>query len=189
MTRWLGVALLPSADHTRAAIRLQGSLSGDVPLQPPLSEHGNLPHLTVFQGPFQEDVDPGRELASIGAALSLPERLSLASVGIVHQPTGWLFMSVERPALLEQLQEVVLDVVARSLDRQAFGTTPEDASGSARRSGRSSLGAATATQERRTRLTSRSGSPMSPPHSISYAPLPNAPARPTSGPSTGSAST
>ncbi|MFD4276215.1 2'-5' RNA ligase family protein [Streptomyces cyaneofuscatus] len=125
MTRWLGVALLPRADHTRAAIRLQQSLGGDQPLQPPLSEEGNLPHLTVFQGPFEDSLDPARELARTKAALSLPDQLSLASVGIVHQPTGWLFMSVERPALLEKLQEVVLDGLAPRLDRQAFDTSKD----------------------------------------------------------------
>ncbi|MFI5727445.1 2'-5' RNA ligase family protein [Streptomyces cyaneofuscatus] len=125
MTRWLGVALLPRADHTRVAIRLQQSLGGDQPLQPPLSEEGNLPHLTVFQGPFEGSLDPERELARIKAALSLPDQLSLASAGIVHQPTGWLFMSVERPALLEKLQEVVLDGLAPRLDRQAFDTSKD----------------------------------------------------------------
>ncbi|MFF2538464.1 2'-5' RNA ligase family protein [Streptomyces cyaneofuscatus] len=125
MTRWLGVALLPRADHTRAAIRLQQSLGGDQPLQPPLSEDGNLPHLTVFQGPFEDGLDPERELARIKGALSLPDQLSLASVGIVHQPTGWLFMSVERPALLEKLQEVVLEGLAPHLDRQAFDTSKD----------------------------------------------------------------
>ncbi|MFF7630191.1 2'-5' RNA ligase family protein [Streptomyces cyaneofuscatus] len=125
MTRWLGVALLPRADHTRAAIRLQQSLGGDQPLQPPLSEDGNLPHLTVFQGPFEDSLDPDRELARIKAALSLPDQLSLASAGIVHQPTGWLFMSVERPALLAKLQEVVLDGLASRLDRQAFDTSKD----------------------------------------------------------------
>ncbi|MFD9422364.1 MULTISPECIES: 2'-5' RNA ligase family protein [unclassified Streptomyces] len=125
MTRWLGVALLPCADHTRSAIRLQKSLGGDRPLQPPLSEEGNLPHLTVFQGPFRETLDPDRELARIGAGVSLPERLSLASVGIVHQPTGWLFMSVERPALLEKLQETVLDGLAPHLDHEAFDTSKD----------------------------------------------------------------
>ncbi|RPK82046.1 2'-5' RNA ligase family protein [Streptomyces sp. ADI98-10] len=125
MTRWLGVALLPRADHTHAAIRLQQTLGGDRPLQPPLSEQGNLPHLTVFQGPFEDDLDPGRELARIGAAVSLPGELSLASVGIVHQPTGWLFMSVERLALLEKLQEVVLAGLAPRLDRRAFDTSKD----------------------------------------------------------------
>ncbi|MFG2630573.1 2'-5' RNA ligase family protein [Streptomyces sp. NPDC048473] len=125
MTRWLGVALLPRADHTRSAIRLQKSLGGDRPLQPPLSEEGNLPHLTVFQGPFGDALAPERELASISASVSLPKELSLASVGIIHQPTGWLFMSVERPVLLQKLQEAVLDRLAPHLDREAFDTSKD----------------------------------------------------------------
>ncbi|RPK63196.1 hypothetical protein EES43_11735 [Streptomyces sp. ADI96-02] len=125
MTRWLGVALLPRADHTRSAIRLQQRLGVGRPLSPVLSEEGNLPHLTVFQGPFDDALDPVRELARIAASVSLPDELSLASVGVVHQPTGWLFMSVERPALLEKLQKSVLDALAPHLDRAAFDTSKD----------------------------------------------------------------
>ncbi|MER6502127.1 2'-5' RNA ligase family protein [Streptomyces sp. NPDC001455] len=125
MTRWLGVALLPRADHTRSAILLQQSLGGDRPLRPSLSEDGNLPHLTVFQGPFTDTIDPECELARIRASVTLPKELSLTSVGVVHQPTGWLFMSVERPALLRKLQETVLDRLAPHLDREAFDTAKD----------------------------------------------------------------
>ncbi|MEV6163933.1 2'-5' RNA ligase family protein [Streptomyces sp. NPDC052052] len=125
MTRWLGVALLPCADHTRAAIQLQKNLGVDSPLRPPLSEEGNLPHLTVFQGPFVDTLEPEQELARISAAVSLPDELTLASVGIVYQPTGWLFMSVERPPLLQKLQEVVVDRLAPHLDRAAFDTSKD----------------------------------------------------------------
>ncbi|MFB7134441.1 2'-5' RNA ligase family protein [Streptomyces sp. NPDC056237] len=125
MTRWLGVALLPRADHTRSAIQMQKSLGGESPLRPPLSEEGNLPHLTVFQGPFVDALEPERELARISASVSLPNELSLASVGIVHQPIGWLFMSVERPVLLQKLQETVVDRLAPHLDRDAFDTSKD----------------------------------------------------------------
>lgn len=125
MTQWLGVALLPRADHLRSAIRLQQTLGGGRPLRPVLSEDGNLPHLTVFQGPFHDALDPGRELAGIAASVSLPGELTLASVGVVHQPAGWLFMSVERPALMEKLQRSVLDALVHRLDRAAFGSSTD----------------------------------------------------------------
>lgn len=124
-TRRLGVALLPCPDHTRTAIRLQRSLGGARPLRPELSEDGNLPHLTLFQGPFGDALVPGRELDRIGASMSLPARLSLASAGIIHQPTGWLFMAVERPVLLRKLQETVVGLLAPHLDRAAFDTATD----------------------------------------------------------------
>ncbi|MFD3656396.1 2'-5' RNA ligase family protein [Streptomyces sp. NPDC058620] len=125
MTRWLGVALLPSAEHTRTAIQLQKDVGGEHRLQPPLSPEGNLPHLTVFQGPFVDALDPVRELVTIGASVSLPSELHLTSTGIVYQPTGWLFMSVERPLLLDKLQEAVLGVLDPYLDRSAFDTAKD----------------------------------------------------------------
>ncbi|MCX0244426.1 hypothetical protein [Streptomyces drozdowiczii] len=121
MTRRLGIALLPCPEHTRTAIQLQQDLgaSGE-PLRPVLGEDGNLPHLTVFQGPLDDGLEPGPLLERTAASLSLPAAISLGSAGLVHQPTGWLFMSVERPALLGKLQETVIGLVGPHLDRTAF---------------------------------------------------------------------
>ncbi|MEU2021866.1 2'-5' RNA ligase family protein [Streptomyces sp. NPDC016469] len=126
MTRRLGIALLPCPDHTRAAVRLQQDLgAAGEPLRPVLSEDGNLPHLTVFQGWLDDGLEPGPLLERIAASLSLPAAISLASAGLVHQPTGWLFMSVERPALLGKLQETVIGLVGPHLDRSAFDTAQD----------------------------------------------------------------
>ncbi|MEV7239214.1 2'-5' RNA ligase family protein [Streptomyces sp. NPDC051020] len=125
MTRWLGVALLPSAEHTRSAIQLQTDVGEDHRLQPPLSPDGNLPHVTVFQGPFLDSLSPERELAAIADSMSLPEEIRLASTGIVYQPTGWVFLSLERPRLLRELQAAVLSVLAPHLDRAAFDTSKD----------------------------------------------------------------
>ncbi|MFG2560299.1 2'-5' RNA ligase family protein [Streptomyces sp. NPDC048496] len=125
MTRWLGVALLPSAEHTRSAIQLQTDVGEEHRLQPPLSPDGNLPHVTVFQGPFLDSLTPERELAAIADSMSLPEEIRLASTGIVYQPTGWVFLSLERPRLLSELQAAVLSVLAPHLDRAAFDTSKD----------------------------------------------------------------
>ncbi|QNP65776.1 2'-5' RNA ligase family protein [Streptomyces genisteinicus] len=123
MTKWLGVALLPRADHLRAAIRLQADVGGDVALQPPLHPDGNLPHVTVFQGPFADSLDPQVALGLIGAAAAddgLRGDVSLAGTGVVYQPTGWLFLALERPPLLERLQAASLSVLDEHLDRSSF---------------------------------------------------------------------
>ncbi|MFF3286431.1 2'-5' RNA ligase family protein [Streptomyces sp. NPDC003023] len=123
MTRWLGVALLPRADHLRAAVQLQRDIGGDIALQPPLDPHGNLPHVTVFQGPFAESLDPACALEIIGTSADEggPKgEVSLSSTGVVYQPTGWLFLSLERPPLLEALQEASLAALDPHLDRAAF---------------------------------------------------------------------
>jgi hypothetical protein len=125
MTRWLGVALLPRADHLRSAIRVQQEVAGGHSLQPPLTADGNLPHTTVFQGPFLDTLVPEPELERIGNALALPGEIRLNSTGIVYQPTGWVFLSLERPPLLERLQDVVLCALAPHLDREAFGTSKD----------------------------------------------------------------
>ncbi|MZE79710.1 2'-5' RNA ligase family protein [Streptomyces xinghaiensis] len=123
MTQWLGVALLPRADHLRAAVRLQRDIGGEVSLRPRLEPDGNLPHVTVFQGPFADSLDPAEALESIGTAAAgngLHGELSLSTTDVVYQPTGWLFLALERPPLLEALQEAALAALDRHLDRAAF---------------------------------------------------------------------
>ncbi|MBH5338789.1 hypothetical protein IHE55_30025 [Streptomyces pactum] len=120
MTRWLGIALLPTAEHRTAAIRLQREVGGGHELRPPLSPDGNLPHVTVFQGPFLDSFDPATELDRIVAGADAPERIALASRGVVYQPTGWVFLALERPPLLEKIQQSTLAVLAPHLDRPAF---------------------------------------------------------------------
>lgn len=122
MTRWLGIALLPSADHQRSAIRLQTEIGGAHSLRPALTPDGNLPHVTVLQGPFTDALDPKSELAKTAGSVALPKEIRLTATGIVHQPTGWIFLSLERPRLLTDLQEAALDVLDPYLDRAAFHT-------------------------------------------------------------------
>ncbi|MFF0446218.1 2'-5' RNA ligase family protein [Streptomyces sp. NPDC004609] len=123
MTRRLGFALLPRADHLRTAVQLQRDVGGGVHLRPRLHPDGNLPHVTVFQGPFADSLAPEKALETIGASAvenGLRGEVSLASTGVVYQPTGWLFLALERPPLLQALQAAALAVLDPHLDRAFF---------------------------------------------------------------------
>lgn len=120
MTRRLGVALLPRPDHMRSAVRAQRDVGGGQVLRPPLALAGNLPHLTIFQGPFTDAVEPERELKRVIRSAGLPREVRLAFTGIVHQPIGWVFLTLERPPLLENLQATTLSHLTPHLDRDAF---------------------------------------------------------------------
>ncbi len=128
MTRWLGVALLPRADHLRAAVRLQKDVGGDVPLEPPLRPDGNLPHVTVYQGPFMDSFVAMEALERIGTSatdVGPHGEVALRGTGVVYQPTGWLFLALERPPVLEALQETALAALAPHLDRASFDGTKD----------------------------------------------------------------
>ncbi|MFD0165408.1 2'-5' RNA ligase family protein [Streptomyces decoyicus] len=124
MTSWLGVALLPSADHLLSAIQLQEEIGGEHRLHPALAADGNLPHVTVFQGPFSDSLDPETVLEKVGRSTALKE-IRLATVGIVYQPTGWVFLSLAKPPLMVGLQQAALDVLDSHLDRAAFDTAKD----------------------------------------------------------------
>ncbi|MFE1765749.1 2'-5' RNA ligase family protein [Streptomyces angustmyceticus] len=125
MTSWLGVALLPSADHMLSAVQLQEKIGGEHRLHPTLTVDGNLPHVTVFQGPFTDSLDPEAELGKIGGSTRLPKEIRLATVGVVYQPTGWVFLSLENPPLLHRLQQATLEALESHLDREAFDTAKD----------------------------------------------------------------
>ncbi len=127
MTSWLGVALLPRADHLRAAIGVQREVGGDRPLTPELRIGGNLPHVTVAQGPFTDSLLPERELAAVAGAAGLPAEIALACRGIIHRPGGWVFLALQRTPVLEKLQAAVLDTLAPHLDREAIAASPHTA--------------------------------------------------------------
>ncbi|MFF8274715.1 hypothetical protein ACF05T_01165 [Streptomyces lateritius] len=125
MTRWLGIALLPNAEHQDAAIRLQREVGGGQTLRPPLSQDGNLPHMTVFQGPFLDSLDTEAALEHVVRAAGMPERADIPSTGIVYQPTGWVFLALRRLPLLEQVQKVALEALSPHLDRSAFDASKD----------------------------------------------------------------
>ncbi|MEO3750621.1 2'-5' RNA ligase family protein [Streptomyces sp. B6B3] len=125
MTRWLGVALLPCDDDLRSALRVQNEVRGPDGLRPALSVDGNLPHVTVFQGPFVDSLDPRQELDRISASVDLPPSVRLRFAGIVYQATGWVFLSLERPPLLEKLQQATLAILDPLLDREAFDSSKD----------------------------------------------------------------
>jgi hypothetical protein len=109
----------------RTAVQVQREVAGDRPLHPRLTMEGNLPHVTVFQGPFADTLEPERELAGVRGLVRLPREIGLAFTGVVYQPTGWVFLSLERPPLLEKLQDAVLAVLSPHLDRAAIDTAKD----------------------------------------------------------------
>jgi hypothetical protein len=104
-------------------VQLQRNVGGGVGLEPSLNLNGNLPHVTVFQGSFSDSLTPTEALSGIAgsaADVGLRGELSLSSPGVTYQPIGWLFLALERPPLLEALQEATLAALAPHLDGSAF---------------------------------------------------------------------
>ncbi|MQY14403.1 hypothetical protein SRB5_45700 [Streptomyces sp. RB5] len=126
MTRWLGIALLPRTEDLLTAIRIQSDLSHEHLLQPALSCDGCLPHVTLFQGPFVEALDIKQVLSDITHSLVLPDLLCLDFQLIEYRPVGWLFLTLSRPALLEQLQEAAIATLTPYLDRSALRSSTDD---------------------------------------------------------------
>lgn len=116
----LGVALLPRGDWLRAAVGIQRDVGGEHALRPPLRCEGNLPHVTLFQGPLTDALSPERELRRVTRSLSLPAEIHLACAGLVQRPNGWVFLAMERSPLLEEVQRAVLTVLDPYVDRDAI---------------------------------------------------------------------
>ena len=127
MTYWLGMALVPRADYIDAAIALQRRVGAGACLEPALSADGNLPHVTVYQGPLHDSVDLEKILVSLKAELGLASAISAAATEILYLPTGWIFLEVERAAVLEKLQVAALAAIEGGIDRAAIENSTEAA--------------------------------------------------------------
>lgn len=127
MTYWLGMALVPRADYIDAAIALQRRVGAGAHLEPVLSAEGNLPHVTVYQGPLYDSVDLEKILTALKADLGLASPISVAATEILYLPTGWIFLELERAAVLENLQVAALTALEGGIDRAAIDNSTEAA--------------------------------------------------------------
>jgi 2'-5' RNA ligase len=133
MATFLGIALLPREDDLDRAIDLQQTIGDGNSLQPRLSRGGNLPHVTLLQGPFQEGVNHGEVLKRIIGIVAPQGYVSVSSKGIGYQPKGWVFLNLARTATLEGYQDACLtairphmDLTAVDLDKDISGYTEDE---------------------------------------------------------------
>lgn len=125
MTYWLGMALVPRADYIDAAVALQRRVGAGEQLVPELSAAGNLPHVTVYQGPLQDSVDLEEILAALKGDLGLTSPITVSATEILYLPTGWIFLGLERAAVLEKLQVAALAALEGGIDRAAIENSTE----------------------------------------------------------------
>jgi hypothetical protein len=119
MAEFLGIALLPRGDYLDLAIRLQRSMGDGHSLRPRLTQAGNLPHVTLMQGPFHEGMNHREILESIGNLTTLRGEVSAPSRGVAYQPKGWVFLNLVKTPALEEYQKACLTTVGPHMDLSA----------------------------------------------------------------------
>lgn len=125
MTEWLGVALLPTMLDTEVAVKAQAKLRefAKVDLQPRLSYEGNLPHVTLWQGPLMRTTRASTLLSELHATTGIGSTIVLLAAGVRHQPRGWIFLMLERPLRLIEVQDAVLRHLVPNIDVAAIDTS------------------------------------------------------------------
>jgi len=128
MTIWRGVALIPVADDIEAAVALQERLARvhGTALEPALGPTGNLPHVTIYQGPMADTTDSAKILAEIKQEAGLDAPVHTDATSIYHQPVGWIFLGLRTNDRLRQLQDVTMAAVRQHIDHDAVDLSKDE---------------------------------------------------------------
>lgn len=128
MAEFLGVAVLPRIEAMEEVIAIQSGLDTDSSLKPHLSADGNLPHVTLFQGPFKAGADFLKSLIAIRDLAVPAGQIGAEGLGVFYQPKGWIFLNLKTTEAFSRLQKAALNVCEPYLDLSAVDRT-RDTSG------------------------------------------------------------
>lgn len=104
-----GVALLPGRDVMEHLIRFR-QRHEDAIAGPRLGVDANLPHLSVLQCPFTQDVNADT-VVRIVARHARNHGTPVMFDRVAYQPAGWVFAHVTHDGWLTRLQDVTLQLV------------------------------------------------------------------------------
>ena len=105
----IGFAVIPNPALVNALIAFQRAAQEVLQLEPTLHVDPNLPHLTIVQGLFDDNVPFYAALENAAAYLKGFETLpKLQLESISYRDIGWYFLTVERTDWLVELQRLVM---------------------------------------------------------------------------------
>lgn len=120
MAEFLGIAVLPRHDFMEKAIAIQAELATDTSLDPRLSTQHNLPHVTLFQGPLQPNINFSKTLIDIRESSGVTSDVHTEAVDIAYQPKGWIFLNVKKVQAFSRLQSATVKLIESHLDSSAI---------------------------------------------------------------------
>lgn len=121
-----GVALIPEKDTMKKFIALREKYDEHF-ISPPLGIESNLPHMTIFQSYFDDDIDYHYVLSSLSQRSEYVKNLKIQYVGYV--PQGWIFSYINNNESLQRLHNdsfmslrdhIAHDEVPREIDFTGF---------------------------------------------------------------------
>jgi 2'-5' RNA ligase len=120
MTQWLGVALLPCGEQIEAAVNLQRQVGAGRLLKPVLNPIGNLPHMTIYQGPLLDSAEPEKILSLLKSEAGEEPSILASATSVFYQETGWIFLGLERTLILQRLQSKTMSLIEGCIDGSAI---------------------------------------------------------------------
>ena len=95
-----GIALIPEKEIMKKFVTLRRKYD-EYFISPPLGIESNLPHMTIFQSYFDDDIDYHYVLSSLSQRSEYVKNLKIQHVG--HVPQGWIFSYINNNESLQRL--------------------------------------------------------------------------------------
>ncbi len=134
MTQRLGIGLIPETNVLAELVRVRQQIGACGVTGPSLGLGSNLPHISLFQGKFDDAVRPKRALYELKQYVERSQqRLTVTWRDVVYQPVNWLFLLCDIAKVLCDAQQLVVQQLAPHLtpdavdvNRNLVGLTPAE---------------------------------------------------------------
>jgi len=114
-----GFALLPNVETQKDIISFRKRFS-DIFEGPMLSLSENLPHISILQCPFSENIPIKNIIENANSHFQLP--ITLMWENLIYQPVGWVFANVQKNPILFSLQSYLLKQSGKFINRSSIDT-------------------------------------------------------------------
>ena len=112
-----GFALLPNVETQKEIISFRRQFS-DIFFGPMLSLSENLPHISILQCPFSENIPIKDIIENANSHFQLP--ITLTWDELIYQPVGWVFANVQKIPVLFSLQTYLLEQSEKYINRSSI---------------------------------------------------------------------
>ncbi|WP_028777748.1 hypothetical protein [Shimazuella kribbensis] len=119
----IGFALIPNPLFLEQVIEVQSKIKQKYSLEPSFSMETNLPHVTILQGNFQEELDYEKAAQILSQQIEDID-ISLTFTDFIHKGLGWFFLLCQKEPWLLSLHQtactlLIDDMVVTEETKQA----------------------------------------------------------------------
>jgi hypothetical protein len=110
----IGFALIPNQLFLEQLIEMQLKINQKYSLQPSFSMEANLPHVTIVQGNFQEELDYKKTAHLLSQQIESVD-VSLSFTDFIYKELGWFFLLCQKDRWLLDLHQTACNLLIEDM--------------------------------------------------------------------------